>query len=593
MDPQTSDPARAHTSADPDGLPERARSDGGGKPADAVAGRSRAVSAATGTQLRCRGWRQEGILRMLENTIQNGERPENLIIYGGTGQAARDWRCFDVIVRSLHDLRDDETLVMQSGKPVARFRTHEDAPRVLTANTHLVGRWATWDTFHELKRRGLIMYGQYTAGAWEYIGQQGILQSTYETLAECARQHFNGSLRGRLVLTAGLGAMGGAQPLAVSFLDGVALIVEVDEERVDRRLASGYLEHKARTLQDALALCDEALDTGQARSVGLVANAADVLPALVECGLRPDIVTDQTSAHDPRFGYVPCRYSVSEAAAVAHTDPERIEHDALESIRRHVEAMLAFKEAGAVVFEYGNGIREQAERAGLEQAFSFQGFIPLFIRPNFCVGRGPMRWVALSGDPRDLRAIDDAVLERFANDRSVTNWISIAKEHVPRQGLPARTSWLDLDQRHEFGTMVNEMIAGGLVSAPVAMSRDHLDAGSVAQPTRETEDMIDGSDAVADWPVLNALLNCAGGADLVALHQGGGSGMGGSISAGFTLIIDGTTATQSRIDRVLRTDPGIGVIRHADAGYESSIELVRSRRLEAPMLDADERPTSV
>jgi urocanate hydratase len=555
----------------------------------ALAGQPRVVSAATGTQLRCRGWRQEGILRMLENTIQNGERPQDLIIYGGTGQAARDWRCFDVIVRSLRELRDDETLVMQSGKPVARFRTHEDAPRVLTANTNLVGRWANWETFHELKRRGLIMYGQYTAGAWQYIGQQGILQSTYETLAECARQHFNGSLRGRLVLTAGLGAMGAAQPLAISFLDGVALVIEVDEERVDRRLASGYLEHKAHNVDEALALCDEALAAGIARSVGLVANAADVLPALVERGLRPDVVTDQTSAHDLRFGYVPSGYALADAASTRETDPERVERDALASIYRHVEAIVAFQDAGAVVFEYGNAIREQAQRAGFEQAFAFQGFIPLFIRPNFCVARGPMRWVALSGDPADLRAIDEAVVERFADDRSVTDWISIAKERVPQQGLPARTSWLDLDQRHEFGTMVNEMIAGGALSAPVAMSRDHLDSGSVAQPTRETENMADGSDAIADWPVLNALLNCAGGADLVALHQGGGSGMGGSISAGFTLVIDGTAATQKRIDRVLRTDPGIGVIRHADAGYESSIQLVRERQLGAPMLEAGER----
>jgi len=550
-------------------------------------GQARLVTAATGTRLRCSSWRQEGILRMLENTVQNGERPQDLIIYGGTGQAARDWRSFEVIVQSLQMLRNDETLVIQSGKPVARFTTHEDAPRVLTANTHLVGRWATWETFHELKRRGLIMYGQYTAGAWEYIGQQGILQSTYETLADCARQHFNGSLRGRLVLSAGLGAMGGAQPLAITFLGGVALIVEVDEERVDRRVNSGYLEHKTHTVDEALRLCDEALAAGAARSVGLVANAADVLPELVERGLRPDAVTDQTSAHDLRYGYVPSGYSQADAVAVRESDPERIERDALESIHRHVAAMVAFQETGAVVFEYGNAIREQAQRAGFAQAFAFQGFIPLFIRPHFCVGRGPMRWVALSGDPADLRALDDAVLERFSDDPSVTNWISIARERVPLQGLPARTSWLDLEQRHQFGTMVNEMVASGALSAPVAMSRDHLDAGSVAQPTRETENMADGSDAIADWPILNALLNCAGGADLVALHQGGGSGMGGSISAGFTLVIDGTAASQKRIDRVLRSDPGIGVIRHADAGYASSIELARERQLGAPMLEAD------
>jgi urocanate hydratase len=552
-----------------------------------VAGQPRVVHAATGARLRCRGWRQEGLLRMLENTVQNGEAPEELTIYGGTGQAARNWRCFEVIVESLQDLEDDETLVIQSGKPVARFRTHDDAPRVLTANTHLVGRWANWETFHELKRRGLIMFGQYTAGAWEYIGQQGVLQSTYETLAECARQHFDGSLRGRLVLTAGLGAMGGAQPLAVTFLDGVALVVEVDEEHADRRLASGYLEHKAHSLDEALRLCNEALAAGRPRSVGLVANAADVLPKLVQRGLRPDVVTDQTAAHDARFGYVPAGYTLAEVASMRDREPEQVERDALDSIARHVRAMVEFQAAGAVVFEYGNAIREQAQRAGYDDAFAFQGFIPLFIRPNFCVARGPVRWIALSGDPADLTAIDDAVLARFGDDPAVANWITIAKERVPLQGLPARTSWLDLDQRWQFGTMVNEMVASGQLCAPVAMTRDHLDAGSVAQPTRETENMADGSDPVADWPVLNALLNCAGGADLVALHQGGGSGMGGSISAGFTLVIDGTDATQRRIDRVLRTDPGIGVIRHADAGYVASVEMVRERGVRAPMLEAE------
>lgn len=552
-----------------------------------VVGHPRVVRAATGTKVRCRGWRQEALLRMLENTVQNGERPEDLVIYGGTGQAARDWRCFDVIVESLLDLGDDETLVIQSGKPVARFRTREDSPRVLTANSNLVGRWATWDTFHGLKRRGLIMFGQYTAGAWEYIGQQGVLQSTYETLAECARQHFDGSLRGRLVLTAGLGAMGASQPLAVTFLHGVVLVVEVDEEHADKRLASGYLEHKAHSVDEALELTGEALAAGEARSVGLVANAADVLPELVERGLRPDVVTDQTAAHDARFGYVPSGYSPAKVASAREADPARVERDALRSIARHVRAMVEFQAAGAVVFEYGNAIREQAQRGGFDHAFAFQGFVPLFIRPNFCVARGPMRWVALSGDPADLRAIDDAVLARFGDDPAVANWITIAKEHVPLQGLPARTSWLDLEQRFQFATMVNEMVASGQLAAPVAMTRDHLDAGSVAQPTRETENMADGSDPVADWPVLNALLNCAGGADLVALHQGGGSGMGGSISAGFTLVFDGTEATQGRIDRVLRTDPGIGVVRHADAGYAAAIELARERGLKAPMLEAE------
>jgi urocanate hydratase len=547
---------------------------------------ARVVRAATGSTLRCRGWRQEGILRMLENTVQNGERPQDLVIYGGTGQAARNWRCYDVIVESLLDLANDETLVIQSGKPVARFRTHEGAPRVLTANAQLVGRWATWETFYELQRLGLTMFGQYTAGAWQYIGQQGVLQSTYETLAECARQHFGGSLSGRLFLTAGLGAMGAAQPLACTFLGGVSLIVEVDEERIDRRIESGYLQCKAVTVEEALQLVDEGLAAGTARSIGLVGNAAELLPALAASGLRPDVVSDQTSAHDIRYGYVAAGYTTAQAAELCERDPQRYEADSLKSIRRHVEAMLAFQEQGAVVFEYGNAIREQAALAGCDDAFGFQGFIPLFIRPNFCVGRGPCRWVALSGAPEDIRVIDDAILERFADDPSVTSWIAIAKDGIPHQGLPARTSWLAYAQRLEFATMVNQLVASGAVSAPVAMSRDHLDSGSVAQPTRETESMADGSDAVADWPVLNALLNTAGGADLVALHQGGGSGMGGSISAGVTLVIDGTPATQERLERVLRTDPGIGVIRHADAGYESSRELIRATGIRAPMLEA-------
>ena len=522
---------------------------------------------------------------MLENTVANGERPHDLVIYGGTGQAARDWACFDVIVASLKDLGSDETLVIQSGKPVARFRTTEDSPRVLTANANLVGRWATWETFHELKARGLIMYGQYTAGAWQYIGQQGILQSTYETLAECARQRFGGSLAGRVVLTSGLGAMGGAQPLAISLLGGVSLVCEVDEARADRRIAAGYLESKTDSVEEARRLVDDALAAGQPRSIGLIGNAAELLPELVGCGFRPDIVTDQTSAHDARYGYVPAGRSVREAEILRESDPERHEREALASIRIHVEAMLAFQGGGAVVFEYGNAIREQAERAGLESAFGFQGFVPLFIRPNFCVGRGPLRWIALSGDAADIRTIDEAILAEFAADRSITNWIEIAMDRVPHQGLPARTSWFAYGQRLEFGSLVNRLVSEGRVSAPVAISRDHLDAGSVAQPTRETENMLDGSDAVADWPILNALLNAVGGADLVAVHQGGGSGMGGSISAGVTITVDGTERTQARLERVLRSDPGIGVIRHADAGYESSLELVRTSDLRAPMLE--------
>ena len=544
------------------------------------------MRARRGPELRCRGWRQEGLLRLLENTIENGERPAELIIYGGSAQAARDWASFAAIVDCLQDLAPDETLVVQSGKPVARFRTTEASPRVLMANSNLVGRFATWDTFYDLQERGLMMYGQYTAGAWQYIGAQGVLQSTYETLAECARQHFGGSLSGRLVLTAGLGAMGGAQPLAVSLLDGVALVCEVDPEHAERRLESGYLDHATADVSEALSLVEQALQDSRPRSVGLIGNAADLLPALLATGLRPDVVTDQTSAHDPGYGYVPAGFTVEEAAALRERDPERRELEALRSIRTHVEAMLAFRERGSVVFEYGNAIRQQAVRSGLERAVEIPGYVPLFIRPNFCLGRGPCRWVALSGDPEDIRVVDEALLELFAEDARITGWIRLAMERVPHQGLPARTSWLEYEQRMQFARHVNSLVAAGDVSAPVALSRDHLDAGSVAHPIRETEAMLDGSDAVADWPLLNALLNTAAGADLVAIHQGGGGGMGESISAGMTIVLDGSDSARERLERVLRTDPGIGVIRHADAGYESARELVKRAGLAAPMLDA-------
>ena len=548
-----------------------------------------AVAPATGSALRCRGWRQEGLLRLLENTIANGERPDDLVIYGGSAQAVRNWDCFHGTVRSLRDLAEDETLVMQSGKPVAVFTTTTDSPRVLTSTAQLVPRWATWDVFHRLRERGLIMYGQYTAGAWQYIGRQGILQSTYETLAECARQEFGGTLQGRIVLTSGLGAMGVAQPLATQFLGGAALVCEVDPRKIHRALDSGYLQAAAGSAPEAIEAVQRAAKDGEAKTLAVEGNAADLLPALYEAGLRPDIVTDQTSAHDAREGYVPSGYTVAEADALGARDPAERERLALASIRRHVESMRAFQAAGAVVFEYGNAIREQAVRAGLEHAdaFGFLGFVPLFIRPNFCVGRGPCRWVALSGHPADLEVIDRSVLAEFEDDPSITNWIRIAMERVPHQGLPARTSWFAPAQRLRFGTMVNRLVGEGRVTAPVAMSRDHLDTGSVAQPTRETENMLDGSDPIADWPVLNALLNTAAGADLVALHHGGGSGMGGSISAGMTVVIDGTEATQRRLERVLRTDPGIGLIRHADAGYESSVGAVEAAGIVAPMLRAD------
>lgn len=549
------------------------------------------VAPETGGKLRCRGWRQEGLLRLLENTIANGERPDDLVIYGGSAQAVRNWDCYRVTASSLRELDGDQTLVMQSGKPVAIFRTTPDSPRVLVSTAQLVPRWATWPVFHRLRAQGLIMYGQYTAGAWQYIGRQGILQSTYETLAECARQHFGGTLRGRVVLTAGLGAMGSAQPTAGEFLGGVVIACEVDPAKIGRAVQAGYVRTALDDVSETVALAREAARAGEPLSVGLLGNAADLLPALREAGLRPDVVTDQTSAHDAREGYVPSGLSVAQAAALRGSDPVRHEQLALASIRRHVEALRGYQDDGAVVFEYGNAIREQAELAGMahEEAFAIDGFVPLFIRPNLCIGRGPCRWVALSGDAGDIEVIDRALIAEFAGDPAITGWIQIAMTRVAHQGLPARTSWLAYPQRLRFATLVNQLVADGRVSAPVALSRDHLDAGSVAQPTRETEGMRDGSDAIADWPVLNALLNTAAGADLVALHHGGGSGIGGSISAGMTVIIDGTEDAQPRLERVLRTDPGIGVIRYADAGYEASIRAVADSDLVAPMLAAGGR----
>ncbi|WP_131735480.1 urocanate hydratase [Actinomadura roseirufa] len=545
------------------------------------AGKRPPVEAARGRRLRCRGWRQEGLLRMLENTLENGERPEDLIIYAATGKAARDWDSYAAIVEALTDLRDDETLVVQSGKPVARFATSAAAPRVVVANTNLVGQYATWDTFYDLQKRGLISYGQYTAGAWQYIGQQGVVQTTYETFAAAARTHFDGSLRGRFVVSAGLGGMGGAQPLAMKLHGAVAVIVEVDEAKADRRLASGYLDVKAHSVAEAMAAAERALADRSALSVGLIANAADALPEIVAARC-PDLVTDQTSAHDMRDGYVAAGMSPEEARRMRRDDPNGYELRALDTVRRHVEAMVAAQDAGAVVFEYGNAIRYQAARAGYRRANDFDGFVKKYIRPNFCVGKGPCRWVALSGDENDIRLIDEAILERFAGDPSITGWIAVAMSSIPHQGLPARSSWFGYGQRLEFGLMVNDMVRDGVLAGPVAMSRDHLDSGAVAQPTRETEGMLDGSDAVADWPILNALLNASGGADLVAVHQGAGSGMGGSISAGVTLVIDGTAECRAKLERVLRTDPGIGVIRHADAGYPEAIAVAEDSDLVVP-----------
>lgn len=542
----------------------------------------RPVLAASGTELRCWGWWQEGILRMLENTLENGERPEDLIIYAATGKAARDWDSYHTSVSSLKDLHDEETLVVQSGKPIARFRTSPDAPRVLIANTNLVGDSANWDTFYEMEGKNLISYGQYTAGAWQYIGQQGIVQTTYETFAAVARVDFEGSLAGRVGVSAGLGGMGGAQPLAIKLQGAIALIVEVDESKIDRRIESGYLDVKALTLDEALARVNAASHAMTPQSIGLLGNAAEILPRILKAGLVPDVVTDQTSAHDIRTGYIPSGLSLSECASMREARTQKLDSLVLDSIRQHVQAMLQAQDLGSVVFEYGNAIRAKALTAGEPRANDFEGFVKKYVHPSFCIGRGPCRWVALSGDPEDIRVIDEAVQNEFSDDPSVTNWIRVAAKSIPQPSLPARSSLLAYGQRLRFGLLVNKMVRAGTVSAPVAMSRDHLDSGAVTQPTRETEGMRDGSDAIADWPIQNALLNASGGADLVALRQGGGSGMGGSISSGVTLIIDGTEVCERKLQRVLTTDPGIGVIRHADAGYEDAIAMVAHSDLRVP-----------
>ena len=522
---------------------------------------------------------------MLMNNLdpEVAERPEDLVVYGGSGRAARSWAAYDAIVAALRDLEGDETLLVQSGKPVGIFRTHSHAPRVLIANSLLVPAWANWDEFHRLEDLGLTMYGQMTAGSWIYIGTQGILQGTYETLAELAEQSFGGSLTGRIVLTAGLGGMGGAQPLAVTMNGGVALCVEVDPARIRRRRDQGYLDEIADDLDAAVRRAEAAGAEGVPLSIGLEGNAAEVLPELVRRGLAPDIVTDQTSAHDLRDGYVPAGMSLEKAAELRRDDPGSYEKHALESIGRHVEAWLAFAGSGAICFEYGNNIRAQAVRAGVDRAFDIPGFVDAYIRPLFCEGKGPFRWAALSGDPRDIAATDAALLELFPHDARLARWIDKAREKVQFQGLPARICWLGYGERARAGLMFNELVASGRVSAPLVIGRDHLDAGSVASPYRETEGMIDGSDAIADWPILNALLNTAAGAHWVSVHHGGGVGIGYSIHAGMVVVADGSDDARDRLQRVLDTDPGMGVIRHADAGYGRAVEVATERRVRLPM----------
>jgi len=536
-------------------------------------------------ELSCRGWQQEAALRMLMNNLDPdvAEDPDHLIVYGGTGRAARSWEAFDAIVAELQRLESDETLLVASGKPVGVFRTTTDAPRVLIANANLVPHWATWEKFRELERAGLTMYGQMTAGSWIYISTQGIIQGTYETFGECARQHFGGSLRGTVTLTAGLGGMGGAQPLAVTMNEGACLVVEVDEARARRRLEAGYVDELTHAIDEAIALTDGCRALGEARSVALIGNAAEVEPELVRRGWRPDVVTDQTSAHDPLEGYVPGGIGLKEARALRTSDPDEYIRRAMASMADHVRAMLAFQEAGAITFDYGNNIRAHARDAGVENAFDFPGFVPAFIRPLFCEGRGPFRVAALSGEIADIAVIDRALAELFPDDEGLQRWLRLAADRVPVQGLPARICWLGYGERARAGLRINELVASGEITAPIVIGRDHLDAGSVASPYRETEAMKDGSDAIADWPILNAMVNTAAGATWVSFHHGGGVGIGYSLHAGMVIVADGTPEAAARLERVLTADPGMGVIRHADAGYERAIEVAAERGVRIPM----------
>jgi urocanate hydratase len=546
---------------------------------------SRRVHAPRGTAISCKGWQQEAALRMLMNNLdpEVAERPEDLVVYGGTGRAARSWDAFDAIVRSLRSLENDETLLVQSGKPVAIFRTHVTAPRVLIANSNLVGRWATWDHFRDLERAGLMMYGQMTAGSWIYIGTQGILQGTFETFGAVAQRHFGGTLAGRTVLTAGLGGMGGAQPLSATMHDAAFLGIDVDRSRIEKRVATGYCDRITADLDESLEWLLEARDAKRRVSIGLVGNAADVLPELVRRGFAPDVLTDQTSAHDTLHGYVPSGMSLEAAAELRQRDPSTYVGRSTASIAEHVKAMLAMQARGAVTFDYGNNIRTVASDAGVSDAFRIPGFIPEYIRPLFCEGKGPFRWVALSGDPKDLARTDELVLELFPNDRQLARWITLARERVHFQGLPARICWLGQGERARFGVALNDLVARGELSAPIVIGRDHLDTGSVASPFRETERMRDGTDAVADWPILNALLNVASGASWVSFHHGGGVGIGNSLHAGQVIVADGTPEMRVRLERVLTNDPGIGVARHADAGYDIAVDTARREHLQLPM----------
>ncbi|MCH7761399.1 urocanate hydratase [candidate division TA06 bacterium] len=546
----------------------------------------RPVRAPRGTTLSCKSWHQEAALRMLMNNLdpEVGEKPEELIVYGGIGKAARNWECYHAIVKSLRELENDETLLIQSGKPVGIFKTHKEAPRVLIANSLLVPQWATWDHFRKLEAMGLMMYGQMTAGSWIYIGTQGILQGTYETLAECGRKHFGGSLKGKFVLTAGMGGMSGAQPLAITMNEGVCLDVEVDRKRIERRIQQGFCDVMTDNLDEALGWVEEAQKKKIPRSIGLVGNASEIHPVLVKRGIIPDVLTDQTSAHDELNGYVPGGISFEDALDLRRRNADEYIQRSYESMARQMEAMLEMKKEGAIAFDYGNNIRGQAKKAGVENAFEIPGFVQEYIRPLFCKGKGPFRWAALSGDPDDILKTDEVVLKEFPEDEALERWIRMAQKKVPFQGLPARICWLGYGERDRFGKVINGMVKKGDLKAPIVIGRDHLDCGSVASPNRETEGMRDGSDAVADWPILNGLLNAVSGASWVSIHHGGGVGMGLSIHAGQVIVADGTPEMEKRIERVLTNDPGIGVARHVDAGYEEAIRTAKEKGVKVPMM---------
>jgi urocanate hydratase len=546
----------------------------------------RVIENYKGTDLHTKGWIQEAALRMLMNNLDQdvAENPSELVVYGGIGKAARNWDCYDAIVDTLKNLESDETLLVQSGKPVAVFRTHSDAPRVLIANSNLVPAWANWDTFHELDKKGLMMYGQMTAGSWIYIGSQGIVQGTYETFAELARQHFSRSLKQTITLTAGLGGMGGAQTLAVTMNEGVCIAIDVSETSIQRRLDTKYLDVKTDSLEEAISLAKEAKAEGRPLSIGLLGNAAEILPQMIKLGFIPDVLTDQTSAHDPLNGYVPAGFTLEKAAELRNSDPVEYVKLSKKSMATHVEAMLEMQKRGAITFDYGNNIRQVAKDEGVENAFDFPGFVPAYIRPLFCEGKGPFRWVALSGDPEDIYKTDEVILREFADNEHLCKWIKMAQEKIQFQGLPSRICWLGYGERARFGKIINDMVARGELKAPIVIGRDHLDSGSVASPNRETEGMKDGSDAVADWPILNAMINAVGGASWVSVHHGGGVGMGYSLHAGMVIVADGTEAAEKRLERVLTTDPGMGIVRHVDAGYDLAVKTAKEKGVNIPMM---------